>query len=391
MNIPQKPRTGALIADSQSLAELCRRLESEPFITIDTEFLRDKTFWPQLCLVQLASPHEAAALDTLVEGLDLSPLLDLLRNRAVVKVFHAARQDLEIFFHMTGEVPAPIADTQVMAMACGFGDSASYETLCAKLANARVDKLSRFTDWAHRPLTERQLTYALDDVTHLQLIYQKLKRKIEASGRLAWLADEMAVLEDPATYEVDPMKAWQRLKTRSDKPRFLAVLREIAAWREREAQGRDVPRNRLVKDETLVEIAAHPPKDADALGRCRGLSKSFAEGRMGDAILQAVQRGLALPESEAPRPEARMEVPPGLGPLIDLLRVLLKTRCDQHEVAQKLVATSSELELIAADDEAKVPALAGWRREIFGAEALNLKHGKLALTAAGKRVKVIEV
>ena len=391
MNIPQKPRTGALIADSQSLAELCRRLESEPFITIDTEFLRDKTFWPQLCLVQLASPHEAAALDTLVEGLDLSPLLDLLRNRAVVKVFHAARQDLEIFFHMTGEVPAPIADTQVMAMACGFGDSASYETLCAKLANARVDKLSRFTDWAHRPLTERQLTYALDDVTHLQLIYQKLKRKLEASGRLAWLADEMAVLEDPATYEVDPMKAWQRLKTRSDKPRFLAVLREIAAWREREAQGRDVPRNRLVKDETLVEIAAHPPKDADALGRCRGLSKSFAEGRMGDAILQAVQRGLALPESEAPRPEARMEVPPGLGPLIDLLRVLLKTRCDQHEVAQKLVATSSELELIAADDEAKVPALAGWRREIFGAEALNLKHGKLALTAAGKRVKVIEV
>ena len=391
MNQVQKPQTGAMIADSATLAALCSRLETEPFITIDTEFLRDKTFWPQLCLVQLASPHEAAALDTLAEGLDLSPLLALMKNRAVVKVFHAARQDLEIFYHITGEVPAPIADTQVMAMACGFGDSASYETLCAKLANASVDKLSRFTDWSHRPLTDRQLSYALDDVTHLQVIYEKLKKKLESTGRMAWLADEMAILESPSTYQVDPMRAWQRLKTRSDKQRFLAVLREIAAWREREAQGRDVPRSRLLKDETLVEIAAHPPKDADALSRCRGLSKNFADGRMGEAILQAVKQGLDTPDSECPRPEARPEIPPGLGPLIDLLRVLLKTRCDQHEVAQKLVATSGELEQIAADDEAKVPALSGWRREIFGAEALNLKHGKLALTAAGKRVKVIEV
>jgi ribonuclease D len=391
MNAQQKPSAGPLIADSASLTALCTRLQAEPYITIDTEFLRDKTFWPVLCLVQLASPHEAAALDTLVEGLDLTPLLELMKNRAVVKVFHAARQDLEIFYHLMGEVPAPIADTQVMAMASGFGDSASYETLCAKLANARVDKLSRFTDWAQRPLTERQLSYALDDVTHLQIIYETLKRKLESTGRIAWLADEMAILEDPATYQVNPMKAWQRLKTRSDKPRFLAVLREMAAWREREAQSRDVPRSRLLKDETLVEIAAHPPRDADALARCRGLSKSFAEGRMGEAILQAVERGMALPESECPAPETRPDVPPGLGPLIDLLRVLLKTRCDQHEVAQKLVATSGELEQIAADDDAEVPALSGWRREIFGAEALNLKHGKLALTAAGKRVKVIEV
>jgi ribonuclease D len=208
---------------------------------------------------------------------------------------------------------------------------------------------------------------------------------------MEWLADEMAILESPATYTVDPMKSWMRLKTRSDKPRFLAVLREIAAWREREAQSRDVPRSRLLKDETLVEIAAHPPRDADTLGRCRGLSKSFAEGRMGDAILEAVKRGLDTPDSECPKPEVRPEVPPGLGPLIDLLRVLLKTRCDQHEVAQKLVANSSDLELIAADDNADVQALSGWRRDLFGAEALNLKHGKLALTAAGKRVKVIEV
>ncbi|HVY99457.1 MAG TPA: ribonuclease D [Dongiaceae bacterium] len=391
MNVSHKPHIAGLIADSAGLAALCHRLAAEPFVTIDTEFLRDRTFWPQLCLIQLASPHEAAAVDALVDGLDLSPLIELLKNRAVVKVFHAARQDLEIFYHMMGEVPAPIADTQVMGMACGFGDSASYETLCAKLANARVDKLSRFTDWSHRPLTDRQLAYALDDVTHLQVIYGKLKKKLEQTGRTGWLADEMAILEDPRTYQVRPEEAWRRLKTRSDKPRFLAVLREIAAWREREAQTRDLPRSRLLKDETLVEIAAHPPKDADALGRCRGLSKNFAEGRMGDAILEAVRRGLAIPESEAPTVEARAEVPPGLGPVIELLRVLLKTRCDQHEVAQKLVASGGDLELIAAHDDADVPALGGWRRELFGEEALKLKHGKLALTAAGKRVKVIEV
>jgi ribonuclease D len=391
MDLPHKPQIAGLIADSAGLADFCHRLASEPFITIDTEFLRDKTFWPQLCLIQLASPHEAAAIDTLAEGLDLAPLLELLKNKAVVKVFHAARQDLEIFYHMMGEVPAPIADTQVMAMACGFGDSASYETLSGKLADARVDKLSRFTDWSHRPLTDRQLDYALADVTHLQVIYGKLKKKLEQTNRSGWLADEMAILEDPRTYQVNPELAWRRLKTRSDKPRFLAVLKEIAAWREREAQTRDLPRSRLLKDETLVEIAAHPPKDADALGRCRGLSKNFAEGRMGEAILEAVRSGLAMPESEAPKMEARAEVPPGMGPLIELLRVLLKTRCDQHEVAQKLVASGGDLELIAAHDDADVPALAGWRRELFGAEALKLKHGKLALTAAGKRVKVIEV
>jgi len=391
MNVPHKPHIAGLITDSAGLADFCHRLAAEPFITIDTEFLRDKTFWPQLCLIQLASPQEAAAVDALVDGLDLSPLLELLKNRAVVKVFHAARQDLEIFYHMMGEVPAPIADTQVMGMACGFGDSASYETLSGKLANARVDKLSRFTDWAHRPLTDRQLAYALDDVTHLQVIYGKLKKKLEQTNRTGWLADEMAILEDPKTYQVRPEEAWRRLKTRSDKPRFLAVLKEMAAWREREAQSRDLPRSRLLKDETLVEIAAHPPKDADALGRCRGLSKNFAEGRMGEAILEAVRRGLAMPENEAPTLEARPEVPPGLGPLIELLRVLLKTRCDQHEVAQKLVASGGDLELIAALDEADVQAMSGWRRELFGEEALKLKHGKLALTAAGKRVKVIEV
>jgi ribonuclease D len=302
MNVSQKPHGGVLIADSASLAALCSRLAKEPYITIDTEFLRDKTFWPQLCLVQLASPHEAAALDTLAEGLDLAPLLALLKDRAVVKVFHAARQDLEIFYHLMGEVPAPIADSQVMAMAAGFGDSASYETLCGKLANARVDKLSRFTDWSQRPLTDRQIAYALDDVTHLQVIYEKLKKKLESTGRMAWLADEMAILESPATYTVDPMKAWQRLKTRSDKPRFLAVLREIAAWREREAQSRDVPRSRVLKDDAVNDIAIQAPTTIERLGHLRSLPKGFERSRWGAEIVEAVQRGLARDPKTLPRP-----------------------------------------------------------------------------------------
>lgn len=380
-----------LIADTPTLTRFCEQLAGEPYITIDTEFLRDKTYYPQLCLVQLAGPHDAAAIDSMAEGLDLAPLFALLKNPKVIKVFHAARQDIEIFNLLMGEVPHPIADTQVMAMACGFGDAASYETLANKLANARLDKLSRFTDWAQRPLTDRQLTYALSDVTHLRVVYEKLERKLEKAGRLEWLADEMAILTDPATYAASPELAWQRLKTRSDKPRFLAVLKELAAWREREAQSRDVPRNRLIKDESLVEIAAHPPKDADGLSRCRGLSKNFAEGKMGDAILEAVRRGIATPEADCPRLEPRPEIPPGLGPVIELLRVLLKTRCDQHEVAQKLIASGGDLELIAADDDAAVPALGGWRLEMFGTDALKLKHGKLALTAVGKRVKVIEI
>lgn len=391
MNMVSPKHQVPLIADTATLAALCARLADAPFVTIDTEFLRDKTYWPILCLVQLAGPDEAAAIDALAEGLDLAPLFELLDNPNVIKVFHAARQDVEIFVRMTGKVPSPIVDTQVVAMVCGFGDSASYETLASKLAGARIDKSSRFTDWSHRPLSEKQLAYALSDVTYLRTVYEKLHQKVEKSGRAHWVADEIAILTDPNTYRVDPDNAWIRLKPRSDKPRFLAVLKEVAAWREREAQSRDLPRNRVVKDETLLEIAAHPPRDAEALGRCRGLSRGFADGKMGDGILAAVKRGLDMPESDAPRLDPKADIPPGLGPIIELLRVLLKLRCDENEVAQKVIGNAGDLESIAADDNADVPALKGWRREIFGEEALKLKHGKLALTAAGKRVKVIEL
>ena len=274
-------------------------------------------------------------------------------------------------------------------MVSGFGDAGSYETLAAKLAGARIDKSSRFTDWSQRPLSERQLHYAIADVTHLRLAYEKLMRRVRKDGRLDWVKEEMAVLTDPATYRLDPREAWRRLKPRSDKPRFLAVLRELAAWREEEAQRRDLPRNRLLRDESLTEIAAHAPADVEALARSRGLSRSIADGRQGAAILEAVRRGLDVPPDECPTLPPRVELPSGLKPVVDLLRVLLRTKCELAGVADRLVASGDDLQMIAADDHAAVPALAGWRREMFGNDAIALKHGRTALTADGKEVRIV--
>jgi ribonuclease D len=379
----------SVITDSSELARLCHRLAAADYVAIDTEFMRDKTYYPQLCLVQVAGPEEAAAIDALAPGIDLKPLFDLLVNPTVIKVFHAARQDVETLFHMTGTIPAPLVDTQVAAMVCGFGDAVSYENLAAKMAGARIDKSSRFTDWARRPLTERQVAYALSDVTHLRPVYEKLKRRIDRSGRAGWVAEEMAILTNPATYSQDPREAWRRLKVRSEKPRFLAVLREVAAWREEEARRRNLPRSRIVKDETLVEIAAHAPATLEELARSRGVSRGQVEGKQGAAILAAVQRGLAVPEGEGPKPAPRPDIPGGLAPIVDLLRVLLKTKCEANDVAQKLVASGADLELIAADDNADVPAMSGWRRELFGEDALALKRGRIGLTVAGRTVKIV--
>jgi len=378
-----------LITDNSALAEFCRRQARADHIAVDTEFMRDTTYWPQLCLVQIAGPDETAAIDTLAPGIDLQPLLDLLFDPKVIKVFHAARQDIEIFFHLTGRIAAPLVDTQVAAMVCGFGDAVSYENLAAKLAGARIDKSARFTDWSRRPLTERQLSYALSDVTHLRLAYERLARRLAKTGRAPWVAEEMARLTDPHLYELDPRESWRRLKPRSDKPRLLAVLREVAAWREEEAQRRDVPRNRVLRDEMLIEIAAHAPRAAEDLAHTRGLSRGLAEGKQGQALLAAVQRGLELPEADCPRAPPRLDLPAGLGPLVDLLRVLLKTKCEANDVAQKLVASAEDLQRIAAEDDAPVPALAGWRRELFGEDALALKHGRLGLTAAGREVRIV--
>ncbi len=381
----------SLITDSAALAAFCERLAAADFVTVDTEFMRERTYWAQLCLVQIAGPSEVAAIDPLAPGIDLAPLFSLLGHPRVLKVFHAARQDLEIFYHLIGRVPAPMFDTQVAAMVCGYGDAVSYETLASQLARAHIDKSMRFTDWAARPLSERQIAYALADVTHLRQVYVALARRLTQTGRAGWLAEEMATLLDPATYRMDPELAWVRLKPRTAKPRMLAVLREVAAWRESEAQRRDTPRNRVIRDESVVDVAAHAPRTVAELARLRGLSKGLAEGKFGEAILAAVARGLAVPEADLPCVPPAPDLPRGIGPVVELLKVLLKLKCEQHDVAPKLIASSAELERIAADDEADVPALHGWRREVFGADALALKHGRLALSMRGNHIAVVPV
>jgi ribonuclease D len=351
--------------------------------------MRDRTYWPILCLVQIGGPDEVVAVDPMAEGIDLAPLFALLDNQDVLKVFHAARQDIEIFVNLTGKVPAPIFDTQVAAMVCGFGEAASYETLANKLGGAHIDKSARFTDWSHRPLSERQLHYALADVGPLRTVYEKLAARLKKSSRASWLDEEMAALTDPALYRLDPAMAWKRLKLRSNNRRMLALAHALANWRETTAQKRDLPRNRVLRDESLLEIAAHAPQSVDDLARTRGLGKGFAESKFGTEIL-AVAEGVSLmPESDYPKPEPRREAPQGIGPLTDLLRVLLKLRSEENDVAARLIADAEDLELLAADDHADIRALTGWRHEIFGRDAIDLKHGRLALTAAGKHIKLV--
>ncbi len=377
-----------VITTTDDLAALCRRLAGAAFITVDTEFMRETTFWPQLCLAQVAGPDEAAAIDAQAPGLDLQPLFDLLSDPSVLKVFHSARQYLEIFHHLDGRVPAPLFDSQVAAMVCGFGEQVSYENLAAKLAGARLDKSSRFTDWSHRPLTDRQLEYAIGDVTHLRIVYERLSESLEKSGRAAWVAEEMTALSDPAIYEQHPENAWKRIKSRSTDGRFLAVLHRVAAWREAQAQSRDLPRNRILRDEALLEISARTPTTIDTLARTRSLGRRLAEGSMGQSLIAAVEAGLATPEQDRPKVAKARPANRNAGPVIELLKVLLKMKCEAHDVAQRLIATSADLERIASEDNADVPALHGWRREIFGEDALALKAGKLALSIKGGRLRV---
>jgi ribonuclease D len=367
------------ITDTAALANFCSRLADSDYITLDTEFIRDKTFWPRLCLIQAANDDVAGIIDPLAEGIDLSPFLSLLQNKNLVKVFHAARQDVEIFVHMTGAVPTPTFDTQIAAMVCGFGDSVGYEKLVQSIARQTIDKASRFTDWARRPLNERQLKYALSDVTHLRAVYKWLKDEVERENRAGWLDEEMATLTDPETYRLDPDEAWRRLKSRGNGKEYRGILKEVAAWREREAQTRDLPRNRILKDEAIQELAAERPRDIAALSRLRSVPKGVAQGSIGKKILRAVEEGINLPNEKLPPVRRQGPSTKGLGPLLDLLKVLLKLRSEEHGVASKLIATVPDLEALALSDDADIAALHGWRREIFGNDALALKRGKLAL------------
>jgi ribonuclease D len=375
-----------LLTTTAEVAALCAELAREPYVAIDTEFMRDRTYYPKLCLVQLAGAQRHAAIDPLAKDIDLTPLLALLADENVLKVFHAARQDIEIFYRLSGKVPTPLFDTQLAAMVCGYGEEVGYETLVSQIAKGRIDKSSRFTDWSRRPLSPQQLTYALGDVIHLRVIYERLQRQLEQTGRSEWVAQELAELTDPATYEQNPEDAWKRIKVRSREPRFLAVLRALAAWRETEAQRRDLPRNRIVRDDLLLEIAANRPTTPEEVAKLRRIN---LDRHSALAAVAAVRSALALPEDELPQLEPPPKVPRGLGPVIELLRVLLKLKCEEHRVAQRLVATSGDLEAIATQSRPDVAALKGWRFEVFGRAALALKRGELGLAIADGQIVLI--
>ncbi len=384
-----------LITRTEDLSAFCREAARHPYVTLDTEFLRERTYYAQLCLVQLARPgggeDDAVLVDTLSSTLSLEPLYELFRDQSVVKVFHAARQDLEIFATTAGVLPEPFFDTQVAAMVCGYGDQVGYETLARQIAKARIDKSSRFTDWSRRPLSEAQMTYALADVTHLRQIYETLQRRLDKNDRAGWLAEELDILTDPATYVTDPADAWKRLKMRSTAPRFLAAAAELAGFRETLAKERNVPRNRILKDDALLELAANRPKDADALSKSRLLQREARRGEIAEGILAAVGRAEELPPEAIPTPPDPGPRRNGAEALGDLLRVLLKARAEAEGVAQRLIASSTDLDSIAAADDPDVPALRGWRREVFGADALRLKRGEIALSAGGGAVRVVEL
>ena len=380
----------SLITTTEELEAACRRIARCPFVTVDTEFLRETTFWPILCVVQLATDHEALAVDALAEGLDLQPLLRLMADENVVKVFHAARQDLEIFWKLAGELPRPLFDTQVAAMVCGYGEQVAYGELTQSICGVTIDKSSRFTDWARRPLDDAQIEYAIGDVTHLRGVYKTLSKRVEAEGRQSWLEDEMKVLASTATYEQHPERAWERFKTRARKPRDLAVLMEVAAWRESEAQARDVPRARVLKDDVVVELALAAPRSLEALGNLRAFPRGMERSRSGAEILQAIERGLARDPKTLPKIERERRNGANVGATVELLKVLLRQVSEESGVAGKLIATVDDLEAIASSDRAEVPALSGWRRKLFGERALELKRGRLALTVENGKVVTLE-
>ena len=374
-----------LITTTADLTAACGRLSQHAVITIDTEFLRETTYYPLLCLIQLASADEAVVIDPLAQGIDLAPFFDLMSNEKVLKVFHAARQDIEIVWHRAHIVPHPVFDTQVAAMVLGYGDSIAYDQLVERITGHRLDKTHRFTDWSQRPLTDEQMTYAIADVTHLRDVFVSLDADLKKRGRSEWVSEEMEVLTSPDTYDIQPDRAWERLRTRVRKPKELAVLMEVAAWREREAQGRDVPRSRVLKDDAIGDIATHAPTTLERLARLRSLPKGFDRSKWGQDIVAAVERGLArdpatLPKLDKPRGNS------SAGATVELLKVLLRMTSERHAVASKVIATVDDLEQIALDDNADVGALHGWRRELFGDAALALKQGRLALAIDKGRV-----
>ena len=380
-----------IITDTSALSDLCRELSESDYFTIDTEFIREKTYYPQLCLIQVANDDIEAIIDPLAADIDLQPLFDLLQNDTVLKVIHGGRQDVEIFYYLSGQIPQGLFDTQIAGMVCGFGDQVGYEAMINRILNIQIDKGSRFTDWSYRPLSDKQLAYAMADVTHLRLAYKYIIERMEELGRTKWVVEEMDILTSPETYDNPPGQAWERIKISTRKRRTLAILKEIAAWRERTAQSDDEPRGRILRDNALTEIALHPPKTVKDLKKIRGIHPSFFDGKRPDGLLEAVARGKAIPDKEAPKKPKPKPMPSNIGPVVDMLRVLLKIKCDQHDVAPKLLANTRDLEQIAADNDAAVPALKGWRYEIFGKDALAVKNGEIGFVIEDNEINIREM
>ena len=378
-----------IIDTTAGLAELCTALAQDEFVTVDTEFMRERTYWPELCLIQIAGERHEAIIDPMAPDIDLKPFYALMADSDVLKVFHAARQDVEIIHHLGSIIPHPLFDTQIAAMVCGFGDQIGYEALVNRLAGAHVDKSSRFTDWARRPLTDKQLAYALSDVTHLRVVYSKLKSKLDESKREPWLEEEMAILSSPDTYLVAPENAWQRIKFRARKPSQLGVLMQVTAWRENEAQTRNVPRNRIVKDDVLTELAVQQPKDKDALRALRALAKGHANSSVGESLLKAVRAGVEMKSGDIPFvAHAKQNLPEGTAAAAEVLKLALKVIAEHEGIAPKLIASSSDIEKIAAGQD-DVRAMRGWRRQVFGEIALEIKAGHVALGLKNKQTTLI--
>jgi len=380
-----------LITATSVLADFCGRAASHPFVTVDTEFLRETTYWPKLCLLQAATEEEAVLIDPLADGLSLAPFFDLLANDKVTKVFHAARQDIEIFVKLTGRVPLNIFDTQIAASVCGFGDSVSYDNLVRSIVSIELDKSSRFTDWSARPLSEKQRVYALADVTHLRDIYKTLVQQVDETKRWDWVEDELSTMRSIDTYVIQPEQAWERLKTKLNRPRDLAALQALAAWREKRAQDADQPRSRVLKDDALIELAMQRPTSPDGFDKLRAVQRGYGRSSAATEIVSILKAVEALPKSELPAVPERYRGPSPKGAVGDLVRVLLKAVSEQHGVAARIIATSDDIDALVLDDEADVPALKGWRRKLFGEKALAIKHGRIGLAATRKGVIEFEI
>ena len=379
-----------LISDNKTLAKACKKLAKNRYITVDTEFLREKTFWPKLCLIQVAAKGFEALIDPLAEDLDLAPFYELLQDPNIIKVMHGCRQDIEIFYKNTNKIPTPLMDTQVMAMVCGFGDAAGYETLVRKIAEAKIDKGPRFTDWSQRPLSDHQLAYAIADVTHLRDIYEKLEAQLEATNRTTWVLEEMNTLTDEDTYTQLPENAWRRLRMNDRRPHVIGVLIKTAEWREQKAQTQNIPRQRILKDDTLREIALQGPKSLEDLEKLRSFPNGLSRSSQISNLMEAIELGRKFKKKDLPDMPNQIDNRPGIGPLIELLKVLLKHKCEHHDVAPKLIANVADLERIASDNEPQVKALKGWRFEVFGQDALRLKAGEIGLTIEDDEIVLIE-